>query len=91
MSGIPFFNVAFFAVLVHIIGGIIATLTEAIFNSRGWTHGMTGGNATIRLFTAQRRQVRFLASWVLILVARAALAAAAISSLLGLLTRSGWG
>lgn len=86
MSGFPFFDIAGLAVVIHVITGMAATFIEMIFNAR-WTQGMNSINGMGRLFTAPRRDVRFLASWLLILVARAAVIVAAISVVFGLVTR----
>lgn len=91
MSGFPFFSVTFVAVAIHVVTAIAATLTETVSNPKGWTQGLNSINGTVRLFTVRRRDVRFLASWAFILIARAAIAIAAISFLLALMTGGGWG
>ena len=43
-------------------------------------------SATIRLFTVQRREVRFQVSWVLIWIARVAILIVPVALALGMLT-----
>ena len=58
---------------------------EWAFNPHGWTRGLNSINGTGKLFTAQRRDVRFLFSWVLIWLARIALLVVPAAVIAGLI------
>lgn len=84
MDGQPFFEVASAALVFHVFGFIGAGLLEWAFNPRGWTRGLNSINATGKLFTTQRREVRFFLSWVLIWIARFGLIVAAAALIAGI-------
>lgn len=87
MDGFPFFPIAAVAVFIHVVTGFLAITVEAIWNGGGWMRsGWSGLSGTIRLFTVQRREVRFQASWWLILLARATLIVIPVAVVFGLLT-----
>ena len=79
-----FFAIAGAAVVLHICAFIGASCLEWMFNPHGWTRWLNSINGTGRLFTAQRREVRFLFSWMLIWTARLALLVAALAGIVGL-------
>lgn len=79
------FAVASVAFALHIIAGLGAACLEWAFNPHGWTRGLNSINGTGKLFTAQRRDVRFLFSWVLIWIARIALLVVPAAVIAGLI------
>ena len=84
MDGGFFFEIAGVAVGLHIFAFMGASCLEWVFNPRGWTRGLNSINSTSKLFTAQRRDVQFLFSWVLIWIARLALLVAPLAGITGL-------
>lgn len=88
MTGEPFFEIAWIAAVLHVFAAIGAMCLEWLFNPRGWTRGLNSFNATSKLFTGRRRDVRFMFSWVLIWIARLALLIAALTGIAGLVLRN---
>lgn len=85
MSDFPFFAITIGALFTHVISGIVSVSIEAVFNSGGWMREWSNGAQFVRLFSVQRDEVRFLASWVAIIVSRIAICVAAISLFLDVL------
>lgn len=79
MSEFPFFAITIGALLTHIVSGVVSISIEAVFNSGGWMREGSSGAQFIRLFSVQRDEMRFLASWVAIIVSRIAICVAAVS------------
>lgn len=85
MSDFPFFAITIGAFFTHVVSGIVSISIEAVFNSGGWMREWSKLAQFIRFFSVQRDEMRFLASWVAIIVSRIAICVAAVSLFLDVL------
>lgn len=85
MADFPFFAITSVAFVTHIVSALVGISVEAVFNSGGWMKEWSKVAQFIRLFSVQRDEVRFLASWVAIIVSRISICVAAGSLVLDIL------